>query len=79
MALRYLHARIAARLVPGPFSAWFWAAAARMSLASSSGDRAVSVLSVGGAFAISLTGVSLVCGKSAGIVRVEYTRHPSKK
>ena len=41
MALRYLHARTAARLVFGPSSAWFLAAAARMSLASSSGDLLV--------------------------------------
>ena len=43
-ALRYLQARIAARLVPGPFSAWFLYADARISLASSSGGRGGSCL-----------------------------------
>ena len=38
IALRYLHARIAALRVPGPSSGWFLAAMASMSHASSSGD-----------------------------------------
>ena len=67
MALGYLHARIAARLVFGPSSAWFLAAVARMSLASSSGDRVGSVLAEGAAWVISLTGASLVRGRLLGI------------
>ena len=46
MALRYLHAQMAALRVLGPSSAWFLAAVARMSRASSSGDRGSSVLAV---------------------------------
>ena len=46
MALRYLHARMAALRVLGPSSAWFLAAVARISRASSSGDRGGSVLAV---------------------------------
>ena len=39
MALKYLHARMAALRVLGPSSVWFLAAVARMSRASSSGER----------------------------------------
>ena len=39
-----------------------------MSLASSSGILVDAVLSTGGARVVLLTGVSLVCGKSAGMV-----------
>ena len=49
MALRYLHARMAALRVLGPSSAWFLAAVTRMSRASSSGDLVSSVLVVLGA------------------------------
>ena len=90
MALRYLHARMAALRVlgpssawlrvQGPSSAWFFAAVARMSRASSSGDRGGSVLAVlcVGASA-SHTGASLVLGRLAGMTNVGCTRHPSKK
>ena len=44
MALKYLHARMAARRVLGPSSVWFLAAVARMSRASSSGDRGCSAV-----------------------------------
>ena len=43
IALRYLHARMAALRVPGPSSGWFLAAVASMSRASSSGDLVGSV------------------------------------
>ena len=80
MALRYLHARMAALRVLGPSSAWFLAAVARMSHASSSGDRGGSVLAVLCAGAsTSHTGASLVLGRSAGMTNVGCTRHPSKK
>ena len=46
MALKYLHARMAALRVLGPSSVWFSAAVARMSRASSSSDRGGSVLAV---------------------------------
>ena len=46
MALKYLHARMAARRVLGLSSVWFLAAVARMSRASSSGDWGCSVLAV---------------------------------
>ena len=80
MALRYLHARMAALRVLGPSSAWFFAAVSRMSRASSSGDRGGSVLAVlcVGASA-SHTGASLVLGRLAGMTNVGCTRHPSKK
>ena len=80
MALRYLHARMAALRVLGPSSAWFFAAVARMSRASSSGDRGGSVLAVlcVGA-STSHTGASLVLGRLAGMTNVGCTRHPSKK
>ena len=52
MALRYLHARTAAFLVLGPSSGWFLAATARMSLASSSGDRLGSASGVGASGAV---------------------------
>ena len=58
MALRYLHARIAARLVPGPFSTWFLDAVARISLASSSGDLGGSLPSACVARGVPLTGIS---------------------
>ena len=76
MALRYLHAQMAALRVLGPSSA----AVARMSRASSSGDRGGSVLAVlcEGA-STSHTGASLVLGRSAGMTNVGGTRHPSKK
>ena len=45
IARKYLHARTAALLVLGPSSGWFLAATARMSRASSSGDRLGSVSS----------------------------------
>ena len=71
MALRYLHARMAALRVLGPSSAWFLATVARMSRASSSGDLAGSVLEVLGAQAsASQTGASLVIGKLAGMTLV---------
>ena len=80
MALRYLHARMAALRVLGPSSAWFLAAVARMSRASSSGDRGGSVLAVLCAGAsTSHTGASLVLGRLAGMTNVGCTRHPSKK
>ena len=81
MALRYLHARMAALRVLGPSSAWFFAAVARMSRASSSGDRGGSVLAVlrAGASSTSQTGASLVLGRLAGMTNVGCTRHPSKK
>ena len=80
MALRYLHARMAALRVLGPSSAWFLAAVARMSRASSSGDRGGSVLAVLCAGAsTSHTGASLVPGRLAGMTNVGCTRHPSKK
>ena len=79
MALRYLHARMAALRVLGPSSAWFFAAVARMSRASSSGDRGGSVLAVLCAGAsTSQTGASLVLGRLAGMTNVGCTRHPSK-
>ena len=80
IALRYLHARMAALRVLGPSSVWFLAAVARMSRASSSGDRGCSVfavLCVGAS--TSHTGASLVLGRSAGITNAGCTRHPSKK
>ena len=52
MTLRYLHARTAAFLVLGPSSGWFLAATARMSLASSSGDRLGSASGVGASGAV---------------------------
>ena len=71
MALRYLHARMAALRVLGPSSAWFLATVARMSRASSSGDLVGSVLEVLGAQAsASQTGASLVIGKLAGMTLV---------
>ena len=80
MALRYLHARMAALRVLGPSSAWFLAAVARMSRASSSGDLDGSVLAVLGAEAsTSHTGASVVLGRLAGMTKVGCTRHPSKK
>ena len=80
MALRYLHARMAALRVLGPSPAWFLAAVARMSRASSSGDRGGSVLAVLCAGAsTSHTGASLVLGRLAGMTNVGCTRHPSKK
>ena len=80
MALRCLHARMAALRVLGPSSAWFLAAVARMSRASSSGDLVGSVLVVLGAEASkSQTGASLVLGRLAGMTKVGCTRHPSKK
>ena len=80
MALRYLHARMAALRVLGPSSAWFLAAVARMSCASFSGDLDGSVLAVLGAEAsTSHTGASLVLGRLAGMTKVGCTRHPSKK
>ena len=80
MALKYLHARMAARRVLGPSSVWFLAAVARMSRASSSGDRGCSVLAVLCAGAsTSHTGASLVLGRLAGMTNVGCTRHPSKK
>ena len=63
MALKYLHARTAALLVFGPSSGWFLAAAARMSLASSSGDLLGSVSGAGALRAVPWTGVSFVRGK----------------
>ena len=57
-------------------SVWFLAAVARMSRASSSGDRDCSVFC--GA-STSHTGASLVLGELAGTTNVECTRHPSKK
>ena len=67
MALRYLYARIAALRVLGPSSAWFLAAVARMSRASSSGDLVGSVLVVLGTEAsTSQTRASLVLGRLAG-------------
>ena len=78
MALRYLHARMAALRVLGPSSAWFFAAVARMSRASSSGDRSGSVLAVLCAGAsTSQTGASLVLGRLAGMTNVGCNRHPS--
>ena len=80
IALRYLHARMAALRVLGPSSVWFLAAVARMSRASSSGDRGCSVfavLCVGAS--TSHTGASLVLGRSSGITNAGRTRHPSKK
>ena len=47
-----LHARTAAFLVLGPSSSWFLAATARMSLASSSGDRLGSASGVGASGAV---------------------------
>ena len=71
MALRYLHARMAALRVLGPSSAWFLAAVTRMSRASSSGDLVSSVLVVLGAEAsTSQTGASLVLGRLAGMTKV---------
>ena len=80
MAFKYLHARMAARRVLGPSSVWFLAAVARMSRASSFGDRGCSVFAVLCAGAsTSHTGASLVLGRLAGITNVGCTRHPSKK
>ena len=79
-AFKYLHARMTARRVLGPSSVWFFAAVARMSRASSSGDRGCSVFAVLCAWAsTSQTGASLVLGRLAGITNVGCTRHPSKK
>ena len=80
MARKYLHAWMAARRVLGPSSVWFLAAVARMSRASSSGERGCSVLAVLCAGAsTSHTGASLVLGRLVGITNVGCTRHPSKK
>ena len=80
IALRYLHARMAALRVLGPSSVWFLAAVARMARASSSGDRGCSVFAVLCAGAsTSHTGASLVLGRLVGITNVGCTRHPSKK
>ena len=80
MAFKYLHARMAARRVLGPSSVWFFAVVARMSRASSSGDRGCSVFAVLYAGAsTSQIGVSLVLGRLAGITNVGCTRRPSKK
>ena len=75
-----VHARTAARRVLGPSSVWFLAAVARMSRASSSGDRGCSMLAVLCAGAsTSHSGASLVLGRLVGITNVGCTRHPSKK
>ena len=80
MAFKYLHARMAALRVLGPSSVWFLTAVARMSRASSSGDRGCSVFAVLGVEAsTSETGASLVLGRLSGITNVGRTRHPSKK
>ena len=80
MALKYLHARMAALRVLGPSSVWFLAAVARISRASSSGERGGSALAglCAGA-STPHTGVSFVLGRLAGITNVGCTRHPSKK
>ena len=64
MARRYLHARIAARRVLGPSSAWFFAATARMFRATSSGDLLGSALEDWRAVdSVSNTGASFVSGR----------------
>ena len=71
---------MAALRVLGPSSVWFLAAVARMSRASSSGERGGSVLAVLCAGAsISHTGASFVLGRLAEMANVGCTRHPSKK
>ena len=67
---KYLQARTAARLVPGPLSIWFLAAAARISLASSSGVLLACVVPTAGAGTVIRTGMSWVCGRLSGILRV---------
>ena len=69
---------MAALRVPGPSSAWFLAAVASMSRASSSGDLADSVLR--GPCVVVPTpyaGASLVLGRLDGMSSVGCTRHPS--
>ena len=80
IALKYLQARIAALRVLGPSSVWFLAAVARMSRASSSGERGGSALAgLCAEASTSHTGASLVLGRLAGMTNVGRTRHPSKK
>ena len=77
-ALRYLHARIAALRVLGPFSAWFLYAAASISRASSSGCLEWSFSVAAFARGVPLSGTSWVCGTLAGMLREGCTLHPSK-
>ena len=79
MARKYLHARTAALLVLGPSSGWFLAATARISRASSSGDRLGSVSGAGALRAVPWTGASFARGKWSGIGNFGCNRHPSKK
>ena len=80
IALRYLHARMAALRVLGPSSGWFLAALASMSHASSSGDLVGSVLrGVCVVVPPPYAGASLVLGRLDGMSNVGCTRHPSKK
>ena len=67
---KYLQARTAARRVPGPLSIWFLAAAARISLASSSGVLLAGVAPSVGAWTVIRTGISWVCGRLSGIFKV---------
>ena len=80
IALRYLHARMAALRVPGPSSGWFLAAVASMSRASSSGDLVGSVpRGVCAVVPPPYAGASLVLGRLTGMSNVGCARHPSKK
>ena len=80
IALRYLHARMAALRVPGPSSGWFLAAVASMSRASSSGDLVGSVpRGVCAVVPPPYAGTSLVLGRLTGMSNVGSARHPSKK
>ena len=79
MARKYLHARTAALLVLGPSSGWFLAATARISRASSSGDRLGSASGAGALRAVPWTGASFARGKWSGIGSFGCNRHPSKK
>ena len=80
IALRYLHARIAALRVLGPSSGWFLAAVASMSRAFLSGDLVGSVpRGVCMVVPPPYAGASLVLGRLDGISNVGCTRHPSKK